>query len=237
MARIRTVKPEHWNDNLLPNISLQAHLLWIGIWNFSDDKGVIENDAFFIKSQVFPRRKEIRLEQIEQWLDQLIQARFLVPFTYDGVGYYVSRTFLAHQKIDRPKPSKIPQDVLNEVIAYSSLDDQGRVVVASSKCSAVEYSIVKDSKVEDVLLPSAEKEKTEDDILFEKFNDWLKKNAPSILKMPEPMTKDELFKLKEAYPPQTIYSMFIKMDNYKPLLKKNKSAYRTFLNWVSRESK
>lgn len=239
MARIRTVKPEHWNDKHLPSITLQAHLLWIGIWNFSDDKGVIENDPFFIKSQIFPRRKDIRLEQVEQWLDQLVQARFLVPFTYNNVGYLVSRTFLAHQKIDKPKPSKVPQEIIREAITLTEQECSGCVVDASTTSRAVEYSnsTVEEGKGEYILSPTAQKEKTEEDTIYEKFNEWLKINAPSVLKLPEPLTKDELTKLKDSYPREIIYSMFIKMDNYKPLLKKNKSAYRTFLNWTSRESK
>src|SRR6185295_12834355 len=108
MARIRTVKPTHWNDKEQTKISLPAHLLWIGLWNFSDDEGVFENDPYLIKSQIFPRRTDIRTEQVTQWLDQLSTARFIIPFSHEGVGYYIHRTFKAHQKIDRPQPSKIP---------------------------------------------------------------------------------------------------------------------------------
>ena len=42
MPRIRTVKPEHWSDKQLSEITLPAHLFWIGTWNFSDDEGVFE---------------------------------------------------------------------------------------------------------------------------------------------------------------------------------------------------
>ena len=117
MPRIRTVKPEHWDDKELPNISLPAHLLWIGMWNFSDDKGVIEADPILIKSNVFPRRTDIRLKQIRQWLDQLVKARFVVPFKFDNESYYISRTFDAHQRIDKPQPSKIPQQVIDGALS------------------------------------------------------------------------------------------------------------------------
>lgn len=123
MARIRSVKPEHWNDKELPNISLQAHLLWIGMWNFSDDEGIIEADPLLIRSQVFPRRTEIRTEQMEQWLGQLVKARFVIPFTHNGEGYYIHRTFKTHQKIEKSKPSKIPKNVVIkalELIPYQS---------------------------------------------------------------------------------------------------------------------
>lgn len=136
MPRIRTVKPEHWSDKALPDVSLQAQLLWIGIWNFSDDKGLIENDPYFIKSQVFPRRKDVRVEQIEQWIEQLIKARFLVPLTYEKVSYLVSRTFCIHQKIDRPNPSKVPLNIINQAIELTrgQFDDNSTII------RPVEYS-------------------------------------------------------------------------------------------------
>lgn len=112
MARIRTVKPEHWDDKDLPLISLQANLLWIGMWNFSDDKGVIESDPQYIRSKVFPRRTDIRLQQIQLWLGQLREARFIVPFEFETKGYYVHRTFETHQYIKAPQPSKIPDEVI-----------------------------------------------------------------------------------------------------------------------------
>jgi hypothetical protein len=118
MARIRSVKPEHWNDKELPNISLQAHLLWIGMWNFSDDDGILEADPLLIRSQVFPRRTDIRTEQMDQWLGQLVKARFVIPFEYNGSGYYIHRTFKAHQKMDKRKPSKIPKDFYDNVLRH-----------------------------------------------------------------------------------------------------------------------
>lgn len=128
MARIRTVKPQHWSDKELPNISLQAHLLWIGIWNFSDDKGIIEADPFLIRSQVFPRRKDIRVEQVSQWLDQLVKARFLIPFEYNNESYFISRTFETHQKIDKPQPSKIPSDTIRRIFDERSSNDRPCIV-------------------------------------------------------------------------------------------------------------
>jgi hypothetical protein len=116
MARYRTIKPVHWNDKELPNISLQAHLLWIATWNFSDDEGIFEADVNLIRSQVFPRRTDIRAEQIEQWIGQLVKARFVIPFTYNGGGYYISRTFKTHQKIEKPQKSKVPKDVIDNIL-------------------------------------------------------------------------------------------------------------------------
>lgn len=121
MARIRTIKPQHVNDKELPTITLQAHLLWVLSWCFSDDEGVFENDPLLIKSQIFPRRTDIRAADITQWLDQLVKARYIIPFEFNAEGYYLHRTFKTHQKIDRPQPSKIPSDIIQRLIVeYSS---------------------------------------------------------------------------------------------------------------------
>jgi hypothetical protein len=139
MPRIRTIKPDHWNDIALPSISLQAHLLWIATWNFSDDVGVFDADPLLIRSQVFPRRTDIRAQDIDTWIGQLVKARYVIPFTFNGRGYYINRTFKTHQRIDKPQPSKIPNEIIIGMISEDSKNDQGtlppdsRVIVEEGK--------------------------------------------------------------------------------------------------------
>lgn len=132
MARIRTIKPQHVNDRELAKISLQAHLFWVLSWCFSDDDGVLENDPLLLKSQLFPRRTDIRVEQVEQWIDQLIKARFMIPFTYNGAGYLLHRTFQIHQRIDKPQPSKIPSEIIQRTFREHSENDQPCIVKESN---------------------------------------------------------------------------------------------------------
>jgi len=40
MARIRTIKPEFWVSEQVGECSPNARLLFIGMWNFCDDRGV-----------------------------------------------------------------------------------------------------------------------------------------------------------------------------------------------------
>lgn len=141
MPRYRTIKPEHWSDDQLPNISLQAELLWIGTWNFSDDDGIFEDDPWLIRSQIFPRRKEIRIEDITKWLDQLVKARYILPFSHGGKGYYITRSFKAHQRIDKPQTSKIPSDIIRIALQEHS-ENVPRPVSLESR---VEESNVKES--------------------------------------------------------------------------------------------
>jgi hypothetical protein len=120
MARYRTVKPEHWSDRRLPELSLGAHLFWIGTWNFSDDEGVFEGDPCLLKADIFPRRRDVTESTIEAWLVELITTGFILKFEYQGVTFYISRTFKVHQKIDKPRPSKIPVETIKRALGAGS---------------------------------------------------------------------------------------------------------------------
>lgn len=42
MARIRTIKPEFWEDEDIGKLPIPCRLFFIGCWNFADDYGVIK---------------------------------------------------------------------------------------------------------------------------------------------------------------------------------------------------
>ena len=65
---------------------------------------------------------------------------------------------------------------------------------------------------------------------------WLQSNCPDVCKMKEPLTNEQAQSIIDKYPnPNFVAKTFQAMDNYKPLKQKNKSAYKTFLNWAARD--
>jgi hypothetical protein len=46
MARIRTIKPEFWTDEKIVECSFEARLMFIGMFNFADDKGNLVREAY-----------------------------------------------------------------------------------------------------------------------------------------------------------------------------------------------
>ena len=142
MPRIRTVKPAHWTDKNLSKISFEAHLLWIATWNFSDDLGIFENDPLLLRSNIFPRRTDVKLEHITKWLLELKKYNFIIPFEFSGESFYVTRTFRTNQRIDKPQPSKIPVNVIDSVILEHSKNVIGTIQERSELYSIVEDSIV-----------------------------------------------------------------------------------------------
>ena len=119
MARIRTIKPEFWEDEKIGKLPLQARLLYIGTWNIADDNGVLRGNIAWIKSQVFPYDENLRIGEVKGWIDALVKARMLIPFLYREESYYVIRTFRSHQRIDtRYSNELIPNEILTEILPH-----------------------------------------------------------------------------------------------------------------------
>ena len=71
MARIRTIKPEFWEDEKLTKLPLHARLLFIGTWNFADDNGLLLANPVLMKSHIFPY-EDIGISTISEWMDMLV---------------------------------------------------------------------------------------------------------------------------------------------------------------------
>ena len=100
MARIRSIKPEFWASEQVMELSMQARLAFIGLWNFADDGGVHPASAKTLKAEVFPA-DAITPEEMGGLVDEMIQQGLVVEFEANGRRYW-HVTGWAHQKIDRP---------------------------------------------------------------------------------------------------------------------------------------
>ena len=116
MARIRTIKPEFWEDEKLAKLPVYARLLFIGTWNFADDNGALLANPVLMKSHIFPY-EDIGISTISEWIDILVENGMLIRTTYNGKDYLVIRKFLIHQKINRKSIRiNIPLPVALQVI-------------------------------------------------------------------------------------------------------------------------
>ena len=116
MARIRTIKPEFWEDENLAKLPVHARLLFIGTWNFADDNGALLANPVLMKSHIFPY-EDIGISTISEWIDMLVENGMLIRTTYNGKDYLVIRKFLIHQKINRKSIRiNIPLPVVLQVI-------------------------------------------------------------------------------------------------------------------------
>lgn len=106
MARIRTIKPKFWDDTKLATVSRDARLTYIGMWNFSDDLGVIISKTVWLKSKIFPH-DTINLVKFESWLRELEKVGVIILFSTSGKGsggekFYYLPNLTKHQVINRP---------------------------------------------------------------------------------------------------------------------------------------
>ena len=87
-----------------------------------------------------------------------------------------------------------------------------------------EYNILSEQKVPNELTP------------FEKFNIWLKKEAPNVLKIKNQLTEQQFEKLKQTYNSKQIMDIILNLDNFKDAPKKYTNVNRTITNWLQREN-
>jgi hypothetical protein len=102
MARLRTIKPEFWVSEQVAECSASARLTFIGIWNFCDDGGVHPAKPRTLKAEIYPM-DDFTVGQVEGWVNELLRAGLLAPFSSeDGGEYWHVTGWERHQKIDRP---------------------------------------------------------------------------------------------------------------------------------------
>lgn len=104
MARIRTIKPEFWTDEKIVECSFEARLMFIGMFNFADDKGNLVRSHKRIKMQIFPAD----MIDCEPLIKELSVAGLISEYSVSGVEYIHIDGFSKHQKINRPSATTIP---------------------------------------------------------------------------------------------------------------------------------
>lgn len=114
MARIRTVKPEYWEDELLGTVSRDARLLYVATWNFADDAGRLRWSTEYVKAQVFPYDADMSQKRVRGLMDELEAIGRAKAYTVGAQQLAWLPFFRKHQKINRPQPPKFephPDDV------------------------------------------------------------------------------------------------------------------------------
>lgn len=127
--RIRTIKPEFWQNEELSELSAETRLLAIGLLNCVDDEGYMKSHPALIKSQLFPFNEDSL--NIQGMLNELSRVGFIRLLKgHDGKDYLHVVNFLKHQKVNRPSPSKI-----NGFIEFTehSVNGNGAITVGKER--------------------------------------------------------------------------------------------------------
>ncbi|MGE4169125.1 MAG: hypothetical protein AB7F28_00200 [Candidatus Margulisiibacteriota bacterium] len=100
MARQRIIKPEFWTNERVVDCSPTSRLLFIGLWNFSDDGGVHPASLKTLKMQIFPG-DDYTSEDIRRMVDELLANGLVIEYEVGGRAYW-KVTGWDHQKIEYP---------------------------------------------------------------------------------------------------------------------------------------
>ena len=118
MARKRMIDPKFWSDDKMMSLTPMHRLLFIGIWNFSDDGGIHKNSNNMLKAEVFPC-DDINVEEVGNLKDELIELELIIPFNSNGIELFYVKNWKIYQSIQKPIPSKykLPEDYSSPTVA------------------------------------------------------------------------------------------------------------------------
>lgn len=107
------IKPKFWDDAKIAKISRDARLVYIGMWNFCDDLGVIRANSVWIKSKIFPF-DQMQIQQFDKICQEILRNGFISLFSYRDEKFYYLPKFSLHQKINKPNYEEVnvPKEVL-----------------------------------------------------------------------------------------------------------------------------
>jgi len=205
--RIRTIKPEFWENEELAQLSPDCQLLAIGLLNHADDEGYFNANTRLIKAKIFPLRDPKKT--IIDMLNELDGCYIRQCFGSDGKPYGFVLNFKKHQRIDRPKPSKIKD--LCTIDDESTIDrrriDEGSTLEGKGREQGKEQGVSKKSKPskshsddKSPVSPVVEKSNAIEQIdpladhpdlseLFDRLIDWIEREHPHAKTVPKPRSK------------------------------------------------
>lgn len=107
VARIRTIKPEFWTDEILGSMSDRARLLYVSTWNHADDAGSFQANPALLRAQAWAYRPDVAVADVEAALGELQSAGRINLYLVEG-QQYGSVKHWNHQRIERPSPARFP---------------------------------------------------------------------------------------------------------------------------------
>lgn len=126
--RIRSVKPEMWQDERFGRVSRDARLLFVGLITMADDEGRLRAMPRAIVGHVFPY-DDLAPGKLEKWLAELKDAGLIVRYSHENVPYIALPKWSRHQKINRASASILPAPpgTPSPEFTESSVSDHGTV--------------------------------------------------------------------------------------------------------------
>ena len=218
MARKRILDPKFWTDDKVMELPHIGRLLFIGMWNFSDDEGILPYKAKQIKAQIFPI-DNITHEQVNDMLVRISEIG-LIHFGNSNSLIKIKH-WTRYQKINRPTPSNY---TFRKGIIEDSMSTQESITPSIGKVSKG-----KDSIEEKSISPQPKKVSSKP---LKPYKERVEDFYKDLL-----LDTDYLKQLKEAYPNVDIKQQ---LGSSKMWLlsntQKDKKNFKRFVNtWMSNQ--
>lgn len=208
---------EKWKKQFIKGLPLEYKVFWLFLLDECDSAGIWH---------VEPEIAEIRLgTKLSMEKARGLFGERVVEF--DNKTKWFLPGFIAFQYVSLNSENKALKDVIIRLEKY----DLVKFITKNQKQQKGGSEGGLNPPMDTDKDKDKEKEREEQ---FQKFQNWMKKNAPNVLKMKEPFSTDQYFEIKEKYKPDELKDLLVSMHNYKPLLTKNVSAYLTLINWAKR---
>lgn len=99
MARIRSIFPGFWTDEVFASLSDAAALFYLGLLNEADDQGIFEWKPVTLRMRLRPTKDG----SVEDLLAELAAANTIQKYENDGRQYGAIRNFRKYQRPKSPK--------------------------------------------------------------------------------------------------------------------------------------
>lgn len=239
MSRIRTIKPEFWVSEQISNCSRDSRLLFIGLWNFSDDNGIHPASILKLKNEIFPA-DNISLKEMQKLIDELVKNNLLIAYTIENKMYWKVTGWNAHQVIHKPT-FKYPEPSIEALNKDNSYNFRGNPrksakVVCGMEGNGMEGNGVIYNSYQDIITSGAEPKnemfqncEIEDVLITFVLND----------KSEYPITQTKVDEWQSLFPAVDIMEQLRKAKSWcidNPTRRKTKRGILSFINrWLCKE--
>ncbi|MCR4524709.1 hypothetical protein [Bosea sp. 47.2.35] len=115
MARIRSIHPGLFSDEVFVALSAQAQVFWIGLLCDADDQGVFEWKPVSLKMRILPAA----VSDVSSLLDELEAHKLIRRYESGGATFGAIRNFCRYQ---RPKWPRAAHPVTAEIRSFTAAD-------------------------------------------------------------------------------------------------------------------
>jgi hypothetical protein len=239
------IKPKFWDDTKIGRLTRDARLLYIGLWNFSDDIGIVIGDSVWLKSKIFPY-DQIQIQQFEKWMNELVINGFICLLSYKGERFIYLPNFTRHQVINKPNYGdlNIPKcliDRVKENIHLLITEQSRNTTVSFTEQYVTKIEVEREEEYPPYNSPQGEvppQESNESDkinynALMDTFNKMFSGKLPEVTTMTDKRKKAIRARATE-HGKEGIMTVFNNVSQSAFLLGHNNQNWRCDFDWIFR---